>query len=116
MTMLLDLANIIFVCAYSVRDVLWLRILTLIGTSSTIPYYYLQPAPLLAPIYWNLGFIALNAFWIVRLLLERRPVKMTEDEQRLYRLAFRVLTPREMLDLLKFVDMGGQSAWRYYGK
>ena len=35
-------------------------------------------------------------------MLERRPVKLSEEEQLLYRLVFRTLTPREMLHLLKF--------------
>ena len=53
-------------------------------------------------IYWGIAFTSLNLYWIVRLSLERRPVKLTEEEQRLYLLAFRTLTPREMLQLLKF--------------
>ena len=102
MNLLVDVANIIFVISYSVRDVLWLRTFAVIGGILLIPYYYLQPTPLMVPIYWGLVFIALNLFWVVRLLLERRPVKLSEEEQRLYQLVFRTLTPREMLQLLKF--------------
>ena len=65
-------------------------------------YYYLQPTPLMVQIYWGLAFMSLNLYWIIRLLLERRPVRLTEEEQRLYQLVFRTLTPREMLQLLKF--------------
>jgi hypothetical protein len=46
-------------------------------------------------------FAALNIYWICRLLLERRPVKLSEDEQRLCELVFRTMTPREMIKLLK---------------
>ena len=98
---LVDLANLTYVISYSVRDVLWLRVFAVIGGIILIPYYYLQPTPLMVSLYWGLGFIALNLFWVVRLLLERRPVKLSEEEQRLYQLVFRTLTPREMLQLLK---------------
>ena len=57
--------------------------------------------PLMAPIYWNLIFTTINVYWIVRLILERRPVQLTPDEQRLYQLAFRTLTPREALNLFR---------------
>ena len=55
----------------------------------------------MTPIYWNLVFTALNLFWIARLLLERRPVKLSPDEQRLCELVFRTMTPREMIKILK---------------
>jgi CRP-like cAMP-binding protein len=55
---------------------------------------------LAAPIYWNLAFTALNIYWICRLLLERRPVTLSEAEQRLCELVFRTMTPREMIRLL----------------
>jgi hypothetical protein len=84
-----------------VRDILWLRILTVIAASCLIPYFYFQPVPLMTPIYWNLTFTALNTFWIVRLFLERRPVKLSAEEQTLCELVFRTMTPREMIKILK---------------
>jgi hypothetical protein len=84
-----------------VRDILWLRILTVIAASCLIPYFYFQPVPLMTPIYWNLTFTALNSYWIVRLFLERRPVKLSAEEQRLCELVFRTMTPREMIKILK---------------
>jgi hypothetical protein len=50
---------------------------------------------------FNLVFTALNIYWICRLLLERLPVKLSADEQRLCELVFRTMTPREMIKLLK---------------
>jgi CRP-like cAMP-binding protein len=55
----------------------------------------------MVPIYWNLVFSAINLYWIARLLFERRPVQLAPDEQRLYQLAFRTLTPREAFNLFK---------------
>ena len=97
----INVANFLYLFSYSVRDILWLRVLTVTGALCLLPYYYLQPEPLMAPIYWNLVFVAINLYWITRLLLERRPVELGPDEQRLYQLAFRTLTPREALNLFK---------------
>ncbi len=98
---LIHAANLLYLFAYLVRDILWLRILTVVAAFCLIPYFYFRPEPLMTPIYWNLVFTALNAFWVVRLLLERRPVKLSADERRLCELVFRTMTPREMIKILK---------------
>ena len=55
----------------------------------------------MTPVYWNVLFVSLNVFWVTRLLLERRPVQLTADEQHLCDLVFRLVSPREMINLLK---------------
>ena len=102
--LLIHAANVLYLFAFMLRDILWLRILTVVAASCLIPYFYFRPDPLMAPIYWNLAFTALNIFWIVRLLLERRPVKLSEEEQRLCELVFRTMTPREMIKILKLAS------------
>jgi CRP-like cAMP-binding protein len=99
--LLIHAANMLFLIAYLVRDILWLRILTVIATFCLIPYYFTRPEPMMVPIYWSLVFAALNVYWIVRLLLERAPMKLNADEQRLCELVFRTMSPREMITLLK---------------
>jgi CRP-like cAMP-binding protein len=99
--LLIHAANIIYLFAYMVRDILWLRLLTVVATVCLIPYYYARPEPMMVPIYWSLVFTALNVYWIVRLLLERTPMKLSVDEQRLCELVFRTMSPREMMTLLK---------------
>lgn len=94
-------ANVLYLLSYLVRDILWLRILTVVGASTLLPYFYFQPTPLWSAIYWNMAFTLLNICWIVRLIYERRPVKLTGNDLRLYQLVFRCLTPREMRKLLK---------------
>lgn len=101
MEVMIHSANVLYLLSYLMRDILWLRMFTVVAASCLILYFYFRPDPLMAPIYWNLLFIALNVYWICRLLLERRPVKLTEDEQQLCQLVFRTLTPREMLKLLR---------------
>jgi len=98
---LIHIANVLYMLSYLMRDILWLRVLTVFAATCIIPYFYFRPEPLMAPIYWNLLFTSMNIYAIWRLLLERRPVHLTEDEQRLRQLVFRPLTPQEMIKLLK---------------
>jgi hypothetical protein len=98
---LIHVANVLYLFAYMVRDMLWLRVLTVVGAFCLMPFYYFRTEPLMAPLYWTLLFTALNLYWIVRLLIERAPKKLTADEQRLCELVFRTMSPREMIRLLK---------------
>ncbi len=76
-------ANVLLLLAYSVRDILWLRLFALASSLIAIPYFLLQPTPLWAPLSWSALFVAVNLFQSWRLFLERRPVKLTpEEEQR----------------------------------
>jgi hypothetical protein len=99
--LLIHVANVLYLFAFIVRDILWLRILTVVAAVCLIPYYYFRPESMMMPIYWNLVFMVLNLYWICKLLLERLPVKLSPDEQRLCELVFRTMSPREMIKLLK---------------
>jgi hypothetical protein len=70
MDYLIHIANLLYLASYLMRDVVRLRVLTVVAASCLIPYFYMQPRPLTAAIGWNLFFIALNVGWIVRLIRE----------------------------------------------
>jgi hypothetical protein len=57
---LVNLANFAFLVAFSVRDVLKLRILSLAADVIVLPYYYFQHIPLWPPIFWGVAFIIVN--------------------------------------------------------
>ena len=99
--LLIHVAKVLYLFAFMVRDILWLRVFAVVASACLIPYFYFRPAPLMVPIYWNLVFAALNIYWICRLLVERLPVMLSTDEQRLCELVFRTMTPREMIKLLE---------------
>src|SRR4030095_5507211 len=99
--LLIHAANVLYLFAFMVRDSLWFRILAVVAAACLVSYFYFRPDPLMAPIYWNLVFTAVNVYWIGRLLLERRPLTLSAAEQRLCELVFRTMTPREMTTLLK---------------
>ena len=96
----LHAANILLLVAYSVRDILWLRLFAVASALIAIPYFLLQPAPLWVPIAWSCVFAAINLFQSWRLFMERRPVKLTSDEEEVRRLALEDLPPRKVLQAL----------------
>lgn len=69
---LLTTANMLYVCAYFVRNTLRLRLLSLGGTSCLIAYFLTLPVPLMRAVYWNALYAVINAVWIGRLALESR--------------------------------------------
>jgi len=100
MCQLIHVANILYFFSYAVRSIFWLRLLTVVAASLLIPYFYFQAEPLVEAICWNLLFITLNLFQMAWLVWERRPIRLTADQERLYELVFHSLSPREMLKLL----------------
>ena len=77
-----NVSNIVFLVAFSTRDVLMLRILAFVGEGLILPYYYLQTEKLWQPILWSLAFLAINAVRIVATVLEWRPTILSEKEER----------------------------------
>ncbi len=104
MDYLIHSANVIYIFSYLVRDILWLRILIVVAISFVIPFYYYQPVPLMVPVYWNILFAGINIVQIGFLLVERRPVTLSAQEQKLYEQVFRRLTPREVYKLFKIAQ------------
>jgi len=101
MDYLIHVANVLYLFSYLVRDILWLRLLTVVAACLLMPYFYFRPDPLIAAIAWNVLFTGINLYNIVILYMERRPVDFNDEEQNLYQVGFRSLTPREFLRLLK---------------
>lgn len=71
MDILINTANILYLISYFVKDMLKLRILTVVAASLLITYFALQPEPMMTVIYWNSFFVAQNVFWIVKLVVRR---------------------------------------------
>ena len=93
-------ANFLLLLAYSVRDILWLRLFALASSLIAIPYFVFQPTPLWAPIGWSCLFAAINIFQSWRLIIERRAVELTPEEEDIRRLVFQNLPPRKVLQVL----------------
>ena len=109
MTIFIHIANVLYLSSYLVKDILWLRALTIVGGLTIIAYYVFMPSPVWAAIAWNVLFLLINAWQIRLLLIERRPVQLDPESLRLHQLAFRSLTPREfakVVKIAKWTDAG----------
>src|SRR3954451_13520827 len=96
----LHAGNILLLIAYSVRDILWLRLFALASSLIAMPYFLHQPTPLWAALGWTVLFSVINLYQSWRLYAERRPVKLTPEEDRVRQLVFQDLPPRKFLQVL----------------
>ena len=99
---LIHVANVLYLLSYLVRDILWLRILTVVAICCLMPYYFTcGDEPLWAAIGWNVVFTGVNLFQIFLLVKERWPRQLKGLERALYDGPFHSLTPGEFIKLLK---------------
>ena len=93
-------ANVLLLVAYSVRDVLWLRLFAVAASVIAIPFYVMQPVVLWAPLAWSVVFAGINLFQSWLLFMERRPIKLTGEEEEIRQIAFQDLPPKKVLQVL----------------
>lgn len=103
---MLDIAGhvafILIALSFLVRDILWLRVLSISASIASIAYGYFAPAtPLWIIIGWNVVFILLNLVQIAVLLRERRGVTFSDEERELYQSSFSRFTPVEFMRLIR---------------
>ena len=104
-TDIIHLANILYLLSYLVRDILWLRVLSVMAGLCLMPYYcHCGEHPLWAPISWNALFTAVNIFQIVVLVGERWPRTLRGPEKKLYENVFPELKPGEFVKLLRMSE------------
>jgi hypothetical protein len=100
-------ASILTVIAYLVKDILWLRVLTVFACICGIAFNYLAPAtPLWTPIGWNIVFLIINVVQIALIFRERSSVSFSEEEQELYETLFQSFAPFEFMKLLRIGTWG----------
>ncbi len=68
MDILICVANGLYLLSYVMKDILRLRVLTVVAASFLVVYFYFQPVAMMTAIYWNLFFIALNLYQIARIV------------------------------------------------
>ena len=64
-------ANILYLLSYMVRDILHLRLLTIVAACCLVTYFYNQAEPLMTVVCWNVFFVGLNALQLARIIRER---------------------------------------------
>lgn len=96
--------NVLYLLAFVVRDILWLRVLIVVAQAALMPYYCFSSDdghPLLPPIMWGSLTIGINIVQIILLLLQRNPIFLDEAELKLYRSKFRGMRVRDFMKLMQ---------------
>ena len=88
--------------SFLVKDIFWLRIVSILASLFSVLYNYIIPVePLWLAINWNFVFIAVNVYHIGVILYEKRAVKMDAKNEELYQTLFKEMTPVEYLKISK---------------
>jgi hypothetical protein len=86
--------------SFLVKDIFWLRLLSIAASLFSVFYNYTIPVePMWLAINWNFIFIAVNLYHIAVILYEKREVKMDDKNQELYDTLFKEMTPVEYLKI-----------------
>jgi Popeye-like protein len=99
----LHVANIFYLASFLGRDMLVLRSLTCAGLSLGILFFSCQTTPMYGPTAWHLVFLGINCVQIRRIVLERRDLKLTEEQAKVAATTFAAMTQEELVTLLTHV-------------
>lgn len=88
--------------SFLVKDILYLRIVSVVASLFSIFYnFYIPTEPMWLAINWNIVFVLVNLYHIAVIIYEKRPVKMEPKDKELYETLFKDLTPVEYLKITK---------------
>ena len=86
--------------SFLVKDIFWLRIVSIIASLFSVFYNYTIPAePMWLAVNCNIIFIIVNLYHIGVILYEKRAVKMDDKNEELYQTLFKDMTPVEYLKI-----------------
>ena len=88
--------------SFLVKDIFWLRVMSITASLFSIFYNYFIPIePMMIAIFWNGIFIVVNLYHVAVLIYEKRPVKMSPKNRELYDTMFKSMSPVEYLKITK---------------
>ena len=91
--------------SFLVKDIFWLRIVSIAASLFSVFYNYTIPVePMWLAINWNFVFIAVNLYHIGIILYEKRAVKMDDRNEELYQTLFKEMTPVEYLKISRAAE------------
>lgn len=85
--------------ALLIKDILWLRMVLIIAGSSLISYGIVIQNFIIVS--WNCLFLSINVIQVVKLILERKPVKIDENIMHIYTAVFSDIRKKDFLYLWK---------------
>jgi|SRR5215467_6543296 len=96
------IASLLTVAAYLLKDIVWLRVLTILSCLAGILFNYFVPAtPLWTVIYWNVLFAVINIVQVAIIIKQRSGVRFTEEEKELHETLFKNFAPFEFMKLMR---------------
>ncbi len=96
--------------SFMLKDILWLRLITIVSACLCIVYNYAAPLePMWVPIYWNLALAGVNIFQIAVIFHGRRTVIFDEKEKWLYTNVFPNFTAVDFKRLMKSASWNSSS-------
>jgi len=100
--LLVHLSCFLTFASFWVRDILWLRLFSIASSLVWIGYMASGEGRLIgASLFWNLVFITINTVRVTQLVLEKRGVRLSEEERDLREHLFPHLAPHEFARLLR---------------
>src|ERR1041384_4267294 len=99
------IASILTMVAYLLRDILWLRFLTILSCFAGMVFGYLvRGGPLWTYITWNVIFALINIVQIAIIIKDRTGIHFTEEEKELHETLFKKFAPFEFMKLMRIAD------------
>ncbi len=71
MEILVYMANGMYLASYVMKEMLHLRMLTVVAALCLSAYFFIRPDPMMTVVCWNLFFVALNVMQIARIVIAR---------------------------------------------
>jgi hypothetical protein len=91
--------------SFLVKDILWLRVVSILASLFSVFYNYVIPTnPMWLAINWNIVFVVVNLYHIAVIIYEKRPIKMKPKDKELYETLFKDLSPVEYLKISKVAE------------
>jgi len=88
--------------SFLVKDILYLRLLSILASLFSVFYnFYIPVEPMMIAVGWNFVFVVVNLYHIAVIVYEKRPVKMDDKNAELYETLFKDMTPVEYLKISK---------------
>ena len=96
------LASVLTMAAYLLKDILWLRLLTILSCFAGIAFNFIVPTtPLWTVIYWNILFAVINLVQVAIIIKQRSSVHFTDEEKELHDTLFKNFAPFEFMKLMR---------------
>ena len=91
--------------SFLVKDILWLRVVSILASLFSVFYnFYIPAEPMWLAINWNIVFVVVNLYHIAVIIYEKRPIKMEPKDKELYETLFKDLSPVEYLKISKVAE------------